>query len=296
MNGIAEQRDADGHAGGAGAGAHVHGEPSQGHGHDHAHDHGHGHDHAHGHGHDHGHDHDHDHDHDHGHEHGHAHAHGAACSHEDEGVLAGLFSKDHDHVDDQAAAAAASPRYRRILWIALVLNAAMAVIELGFGSAADSSALLADAVDFIGDAANFALSLGAIAMGLAWRSRVALLKGLTMAVYGGAVLAHTAWAAWAGATPHPTTMTVVGILAFAVNLGVAGLLYAYRSGDANMRAVWLCTRNDAIGNLLVIAAAVGVLGTGTRWPDLIVAGFMATLAINSGVRITLAARREMRRA
>ena len=273
--------------------------------HDHAHDrscaHDNGQPHAHGsHAHDHAHDHAHAHAHDHAHAHAPAapvaHAHGDACTHGEQGVLAGLFSKDHDHVDDQARAAAESPRYRRILWIALVLNAVMAIVELAFGSAAESSALLADAVDFIGDAANFALSLGAIALGLAWRSRVALLKGVTMAGYGGAVLLHTAYGAYAGAAPQPSTMTVVGLVAFAVNLSVAALLYAFRNGDANMRAVWLCTRNDAIGNLCVIAAAAGVLGTGTRWPDLGVAAFMACLALNSGVRIVAAARREMARA
>jgi hypothetical protein len=150
---------------------------------------------------------------------------------------------DHDHCHTPAAGAV-PPGYRRALWIALAVNAAMALVEIGAGLAAGSVSLLADAVDFFGDAANYALSLAVLAMALHWRSRVALLKGWTMAGFGVFVLGRAAWSLATGQVPEPVTMGVVGTLALLANLGVALLLYAYRDGDANMRSVWLCmTRN-----------------------------------------------------
>jgi Co/Zn/Cd efflux system component len=171
---------------------------------------------------------------------------------------------------DSACAPPSSPkdhRFRRVLWIALVANAAMFVVEAGSSWRAESAALFADAVDFLGDAANYGVSLLALAAGAVWRSRVALAKGWTMAAYGAAVLLLSAWNIWRGATPEPATMTVIGFLALGVNAAVAGMLYAFRQGDANMRSVWLCTRNDAIGNIAVMLAALGVFGSGTIWPD-----------------------------
>ena len=194
----------------------------------------------------------------------------------------------HDFSD-----AARSPRYRRVLWVALWLNAAMFFVEMIGGWGAHSSALLADAVDFAGDAGNYALGLYALSLGTVWRSRTAWLKGATMAGYGAIVLAVTLWRLAQGVLPEPATMGVIGLLALAVNLGVAVLLYAYRNGDAQMRSVWLCTRNDAIGNVAVMLAALGVFGTGTAWPDLVVAGVMATLFLNSARQIIQQARKEM---
>ena len=172
--------------------------------------------------------------------------------------------------------------YRRVLWIALFANLAMFGVELVASVWSGSSALAADAGDFLGDSANYALSLGAIALGGAWVSRVALLKGAAMSVYGIAVLAYAGWRAWLGAPPEPLTMGVVGALALAVNFTVAVLLYRFRDGDANMRSVWLCTRNDVIANLMVLAAAAGVFGTGTIWPDVAVAAILAGLGLSSG--------------
>jgi Co/Zn/Cd efflux system component len=194
---------------------------------------------------------------------------------------------------EPAASQAASPRYRRVLWIALVLNAAMFALELGAGVRADSASLMADAADFFGDSVNYGLSLGALALAAVWRSRAAAFKGATMLAYGIGVLGFTAWNAWHGAAPEPLTMGLVGTLALAVNAGVAALLYAYRDGDANMRSVWLCSRNDAIGNAAVLLAALGVFGTGTSWPDLIVATLMAALGISGGITVLRAARREL---
>ena len=156
--------------------------------------------------------------------------------------------------------------YRRVLWIALCANAAMFLVELAAAWWSGSSALAADAADFLGDSANYALSLGALALGGAWISRVALLKGTAMALYGVGVLVYAAWRTWLGIPPEPVTMGVVGLLALCVNFGVAMLLFRFREGDANMRSVWLCTRNDVIANLAVLAAAAGVFGTGTVWP------------------------------
>jgi Co/Zn/Cd efflux system component len=195
---------------------------------------------------------------------------------------------------EPCAPAPVSPVFRRALWIALVLNAAMFVVELGAGVRADSVSLLADAVDFFGDAANYGLSLGALALAALWRSRVAWLKGATMAAYGVAVLALAGWNALHGAAPEAVTMGAIGALALAVNVGVATMLYAFRDGDANMRSVWLCSRNDAIGNVAVLLAALGVFGTGTMWPDLVVAALMAGLGLSGGVAVVRAARRELR--
>lgn len=189
--------------------------------------------------------------------------------------------------------AAQSPRYRRVLWIALWLNAAMFFVEMIGGWGAHSSALLADAVDFAGDAGNYALGLYALSLGALWRSRTAWFKGATMAGYGAAVLGVTLWRLAHGVVPEPATMGVIGTLALAVNFGVAVLLYAFRNGDAQMRSVWLCTRNDAIGNVAVMLAAIGVFGTGSAWPDLAVAAFMSLLAMRSGWAVMRAAQGEL---
>lgn len=183
--------------------------------------------------------------------------------------------------------------YRRVLWIALVANAAMFCVELAASVFSGSSALAADAADFLGDAANYALSLGALALGGVWISRVALLKGAAMSAYGVAVLAYAGWRAWLGVPPEPLTMGAVGLLALLVNLGVAALLFRFREGDANMRSVWLCTRNDVIANLAVLVAAAGVFGTGTVWPDVAVAALLAILGLSSGRIVIRQARAEL---
>lgn len=183
--------------------------------------------------------------------------------------------------------------YRRVLWIALFANLAMFVAELVASAWSGSSALAADAADFLGDSANYALSLGAIALGGAWISRVALLKGAAMSLYGVGVLAYAGWRAWLGVPPEPLIMGVVGALALAVNFSVAAMLYRFREGDANMRSVWLCTRNDVIANLAVLVAAAGVLGTGTIWPDVGVAAMLAVLGLSSGRIVIRQARAEL---
>lgn len=185
-------------------------------------------------------------------------------------------------------------RYRRVLWVALVLNALMFVVELSGGVKGDSASLLADAIDFLGDAGNYGLSLLVLGAAVAARARVALVKGWTMGLYGGFVLAKVLWDIASGSAPHPMVMGAIGLLALLVNGGVALMLYAYRSGDANMRSVWLCSRNDAIGNAAVIVAAWGVSASGSAWPDLLVALVMGGLAISGAWQVTGQARRELR--
>ncbi|WP_310566413.1 cation transporter [Hydrogenophaga sp.] len=194
---------------------------------------------------------------------------------------------------DTPPAAAQSPRYRRILWLALVLNAAMFVVELAGSQRADSLSLMADAIDFAGDALNYGVSLAVLGAALVWRARAAWVKAWTMMGFGAFVLGRAVWSLWFGALPEPVTMGAIGALALAVNVGVAALLYAFREGDANMRSVWLCSRNDAIGNLAVMGAALGVAGTGTAWPDLAVATLMAALALQGGRAVRRQARAEL---
>lgn len=185
------------------------------------------------------------------------------------------------------------PRWRRVLWIALVANAAMFLVEIVAGVAADSRALQADALDFFGDAANYAISLGVAGLALAWRARAALFKAATMLAFGLWVLGYAVYGALAGADPHAETMGLIGALALLVNVAVAAMLFRYRTGDANMRSVWICSRNDAIGNLAVLAAALGVFGTGQAWPDLVVAAIMASLAIWGSLEVFGQARGEL---
>jgi Co/Zn/Cd efflux system component len=178
-----------------------------------------------------------------------------------------------------------SPAWRRALWIALAVNGAMFIVEVGAGAAAGSRALQADALDFFGDSANYAISLAISGLALGWRARAAFVKGLTLLVFGAYVLGSAALAALGGASPEAEVMGIVGTVALAANVGVALLLFRFRRGDANMKSVWICSRNDAIGNIAVVAAAAGVLGTHSAWPDLIVAAVLAGLAIWGGVQI-----------
>ena len=169
--------------------------------------------------------------------------------------------------------------YRRVLCIVLVINAVMFVVEIGAGLAAGSASLQADALDFLGDAGNYIISLAVLSMALRYRAMAALAKGLTMGAFGLWVVGTVVWHAAMGTVPEPITMGIVGVAALIANAACAVLLYAYRDGDANMQSVWICSRNDVLGNLAVLLAALGVFGTGTGWPDLVVAAIMASLAL-----------------
>ena len=181
-----------------------------------------------------------------------------------------------DHAVDPARG---NKGYRRVLWAVLAINAVMFAIEVAAGLAAGSVSLQADALDFLGGAGNYAISLFVVGMALRYRAMAALLKGATMDLFGLWVLGLTGWHAWHGTLPHAFTMGAVGLAALLANAASFGLLWAYRGGDANMRSAWICTRNDVLGNLAVLLAAGGVFGTGMGWPDVAVAAIMASLAL-----------------
>lgn len=184
--------------------------------------------------------------------------------------------------------------YRRILWLVLAINAIMFAVEIGAGLAAGSASLQADALDFLGDVANYAISLLVVGMALRYRAGAALAKGVTMALFGLWVLGVTAWHVFNGTLPHAFTMGGVGLAALAANAAAFSLLWHYRTGDANMRSAWICSRNDVLGNVAVLLAAAGVFETGTGWPDAIVATIMAVLALQGAAAVIRQAWAELR--
>lgn len=187
-----------------------------------------------------------------------------------------------------------TPRYRKILWVALIINFVMFIVEVLSGFRANSVSLMADAIDFFGDAMNYGISLVVLSMSLMWRARAALFKGLTMGAFGLFVLGSAVWSFTHGKVPEPYTMGFIGALALVANVSVALMLYAYREGDANMQSVWLCSRNDAIGNIAVMLAALGVFGSGRAWPDLLVAIIMANLGLSAAFQVTKNANAELK--
>src|SRR5215467_1502668 len=202
---------------------------------------------------------------------------------------------EHHHRPDPGADPARQAAYRRVLWAVLAINAVMFTVEIGAGLAAGSASLQADALDFLGDAANYAISLFVVGMALRHRATAALAKGGTMGVFGLWVIATVLWHAAHGTLPSAFTMGAVGLAALAANAASFGLLWAYRGGDANMRSAWICTRNDVLGNLAVLLAAAGVFGTGTGWPDVIVATIMAGLALQGAWIVARQSLSELRR-
>ncbi|NJO54657.1 MAG: cation transporter [Bacteroidales bacterium] len=183
-------------------------------------------------------------------------------------------------------------RYKRALWVVIAINGAMFVTEMAAGRFAGSQALQADALDFLGDTLTYGMSLAVIGMSLKVRAMAALVKGASLSLMGLWVLGSTAYHLLVLGVPRAEVMGVVGLLALAANLASVLLLMRYKDGDANVRSVWLCSRNDAIGNVAVMAAAASVWGTATAWPDLIVAAAMAGLFLNSSVLILRQAWRE----
>ena len=187
-----------------------------------------------------------------------------------------------------------SADYKRRLWLVIVINAAMFAVEMTAGHLARSQALQADALDFFADAMTYAISLAVIGASLKVRATAALAKGASLLVMGVWVFGSTLYQILVLGTPSAGVMGAVGFLALAANLASVLLLVAYKDGDANVRSVWLCSRNDAIGNVAVMIAAVGVWGTATAWPDLIVAGIMAGLFLTSATQILRQGCREYR--
>ena len=192
----------------------------------------------------------------------------AACHHQHEPVFAGD-----------------NPAFRRALWAVIAINGVMFLVEVIAGLSAGSMALQADALDFLGDCATYGLSLFVLAKPPRWRANAALFKGATLAVLGLWVLSATIWRVFVTGIPEAMIMGSIGLLALAANVASVLILLRFRNGDANVRSVWLCSRNDAIGNIAVVLAASGVIATGTAWPDLIVAAIMASLFLTSSVKI-----------
>ena len=187
-----------------------------------------------------------------------------------------------------------SADYRRRLWIVIAINATMFLVEMGAGALAGSRALQADALDFLGDAATYGISLAVIGASLQVRARAALLKGISLTLMGLWVFGSTAYHVLMLGVPRAEIMGLIGFLALAANVASVLILVRYKDGDANVRSVWLCSRNDAIGNVAVMIAALGVWGTATKWPDLIVAAVMAGLFLYSSAQILRQALRELR--
>jgi Co/Zn/Cd efflux system component len=206
---------------------------------------------------------------------------GAACRH------------DHEH---DPAFDGMSGDYRRRLVAVIAINVAMFVTEMVAGQLAGSQALKADALDFFADSITYGASLLVIGAALRTRALVAAVKGLSLLLMGAWVLGSTLYRVFHVGVPEAEVMGLIALLALAANLGSVLLLVRYKDGDANVRSVWLCSRNDAIGNVAVMVAALGVWGTATGWPDLIVAAIMASLFVTSAVRILIQARGEMRHA
>lgn len=179
-----------------------------------------------------------------------------------------------------------SAAYKRLLWIVILINGVMFLVEIGGGMIASSQALLADALDFLGDTVTYSITLLVIGMPLQWRARAALFKGLSLGLMGAWVLGSTLYQLFVLGVPRAEVMGAIALLAFAANLASVLLLMKYRNGDSNVRSVWLCSRNDAIGNVAVLLAAGGVWTTTSAWPDLIVAGIMASLFLWSSIQIT----------
>ena len=189
-----------------------------------------------------------------------------------------------------------NPRFRSVLWIALLANFAMFVVEIIASQLGDSMSLQADALDFFGDAANYAISLFVVGMALTARAKASIFKGATMALFGTWVIGSALYRAIVGSSPEPFTMGAIAMLALVVNVSVAALLFRFRNGDSNRQSIWLCSRNDAIGNVAVMVAAAGVFASSSRWPDLLVAAIIAGLNISAAIRVIRLARDELQMA
>ncbi len=195
---------------------------------------------------------------------------------------------------ENADASTLNPLFRRVLWIALIANFTMFLVEIAASRLGDSLSLQADALDFFGDSANYAISLFVVGMALSVRAKASLFKGASMALFGLWVVGSAVYRVFTDSAPDPATMSVIALVALLVNVAVAGMLYRFRDGDSNRQSIWLCSRNDAIGNVAVMLAAAGVFASGSRWPDLVVAAIIAALNIGAALRVVRLARAELR--
>ena len=188
------------------------------------------------------------------------------------------------------------PVFRKVLWVALLVNLIMFFVEIVASHIGDSMSLQADALDFLGDTANYAISLFVLGMALHLRARASVIKGMTMGLFGFWVIGSALYRVYLGSEPEPMIMGTIALLALLANVSVSIILYRFRKGDSNMQSIWLCSRNDAIGNLAVLIAAAGVTASASRWPDLIVALVIASLSISAAYSILRLAIKEIRAA
>jgi Co/Zn/Cd efflux system component len=184
-------------------------------------------------------------------------------------------------------------KYRKILWIVLLINLGMFILEIFSGLISGSQSLLADSLDFFSDAANYGISLYVLSKSITLRAKASLIKGYSMGVFGIFVAVSTIYKVFFAVTPKAEIIGAVGFIALASNLFSAFLLYKYRKGDSNRASVWICSRNDAIANIAVIFAGIGVWVTSTKWPDLIVAFIIASISLNGARHIIRKAKKEL---
>lgn len=202
------------------------------------------------------------------------------------------MSSCHDHCDESGQSSV-SAEYRKVLWICLIANAVMFVAQMIASYAAHSVSLLANSADFFSDAANYGISLYVLNLSLRQKAKASLFKGVSLGLVGLWVAFETLHHALQPELPKPFIMAVISVVALAVNVGCAVLLYKYRGGDSNRESVWICSRNDAIGNIAVMIAAAGVFASSTIWPDIIVAAILGWLAVTGAWRIIRLAKREL---
>ncbi len=200
------------------------------------------------------------------------------------------MSSCHDHCD---AKTEQSTAYRKVLWICLIANAVMFVVQMIASYAAHSVSLLANSADFFSDAANYGISLYVLNLSLRQKAKASMFKGVSLGLVGLWVAFETLHHALQPELPEPFIMAAISVVALAVNVGCAVLLYKYRGGDSNRESVWICSRNDAIGNIAVMIAAAGVFASNTSWPDIIVAAILGWLAVTGAWRIITSARKEL---
>ena len=198
----------------------------------------------------------------------------------------------HDHCNSNEQPSV-SVEYRKVLWICLVANAVMFIVQMIASYAAHSVSLLANSADFLSDAANYGISLYVLNLSLRQKAKASLFKGISLGLVGLWVAFETLHHSLQPELPEPLIMTLISIVALVVNVGCAVLLYKYRGGDSNRESVWICSRNDAIGNIAVMIAAAGVFASNTKWPDILVAAILGWLAISGAIRIIKSAKKEL---
>ena len=184
--------------------------------------------------------------------------------------------------------------YKSVLKYVVAINFVMFIVEMTSGYFAESMSLKADALDFLGDSFTYALSFIVIGKSIETRAKASLFKGVSLAFMAIGVLGFTIYRTIVGSTPDPLTIGLIGALAFCANMASVLLLMRYKDGDSNVRSVWLCSRNDAIGNVLVIIAGIAVAYTELFWPDIIVAFLIAGLFMHSAIQIIRQALKEMK--